>query len=88
MYDEMFLEDGSPIYNLFSNIGCMSEFLDYQGAYGWNTVSEMQGSEVVDELTNIFKAMPDNDTNKEELKQLLNYLAQDNEYCTNIFRNI
>lgn len=88
MYDEMFLEDGSPIYNLFSNIGYMSEFLDYQGAYGWNTVSEMQGSEVVDELTNIFKAMPDNDTNKEELKQLLNYLAQDNEYCTNIFRNI
>nr|DAJ95387.1 MAG TPA: hypothetical protein [Caudoviricetes sp.] len=29
MYDEMFLEDGSPIYNLFSNIGYMSEFLDY-----------------------------------------------------------
>lgn len=79
IYDEMGLEDGSPVMDLFNRIGYQQKFLD-DNIYEYDRVSQLKGSQdFIKPLTEIYKKTKD-----EELKNLLNYLAQDPEYCTRI----
>lgn len=86
-YDEMPLDPSSPIINLFNNIG-YEDFPAYQSMYDWIKVSDMKGSEISDDLTEILKTLDKDNPNRKQLEDLLNYLNEDNEYCIRVMKSI
>lgn len=86
-YDNISLDPTSPIVTLFNNIG-FEDFPMYQSMYDWMRVSDMKGSEISDDLTEILKTLDESNPNKKQLEDLLNYLNEDNEYCTRVIKSI
>lgn len=87
-FDQVGLDPQSAPVQLFSQIGWINDFTEYKEMYNWQMLSDMKGTEAVEDLTEILKSMNSDDPNVGQLKEILNYLEEDSEFCTRILKSI
>lgn len=86
-WDNESIEPGSKIFEIIerNNPDYISDLLQQISDNGWDSVADIQGDNFMKEdLGEMVQKNPDD----QELQDLLNYVAEDAEYCRTILRNI
>ncbi len=86
--DNIGLDPQSAPVQLFNQIGWINDFVEYKQMYDWQLLSDMKGTEAVEDLVGILKNMDSSDPNTSQLKEIINYLQEDPEFCTRILKSI
>lgn len=86
-WDNESVEPGSKIFEIIerNNPDYISDLLQQISDNDWDSVADIQGDNFIKED---LKEMVENNPDDQELQDLLNYVAEDAEYCRTILRNI